>query len=206
MYAALPEERFPVPAVNLSRVDSQYYRRVVEYRTEHLPGTVIVDTPHRYLYFVMQSGRAMRYGIGVGKVGFVWNGTARIAAKRPWPTWTPPKEMIEREPDLEKYAKGMPPGLDNPLGARALYIYKNGQDTLYRLHGTSEAHTIGKAVSSGCIRLLHQDVIDLYERVRPGAKIVVLEHARMDLRLSSKFLRDVGESISKRISEIRREL
>ena len=148
----------------------------------------------------MPEGKAMRYGIGVGRAGFAWKGSARVAAKKPWPTWTPPKEMIEREPELEKYAKGMPPGLENPLGARALYIFQNGRDTLYRVHGSREAHTIGRAVSSGCIRLLNQDVIDLYDRVKPGAKIVVLNHSSFDLRQYTKSLRDAGDRLVKSIN------
>lgn len=173
MYRAMPEERFPIPAPNLSKIDPVYYRRLVDYRTDEPAGTIIVDTPNRFLYLTMENGKAMRYGIGIGRAGFEWGGTARIAYKRPWPRWTPPAEMIAREPELEKYRNGMEPGLDNPLGARALYIFQGGKDTLYRLHGTSEDWSIGKAVSSGCVRLLHQDAIDLYNRVPNGTKIVV---------------------------------
>jgi len=119
----------------------------------------------------------MRYGVGLGRAGFSWSGRGVIQWKKKWPTWTPPAEMIEREPDLEKYSAengGMQPGLDNPLGARALYIFQDGEDTLYRLHGTGEASSIGKAVSSGCVRLLNQDVVDLYERVPNGSLIAVI--------------------------------
>ena len=173
MYAAMPEERFPVPAVNLKNVDPAYYRRVVDYPTTEPVGTIIVDTPTRYLYLTMENGKAMRYGVGIGRAGFSWGGEARIAWKRAWPTWTPPAEMIARQPELEKYRKGMKPGLDNPLGARALYIFEGGRDTLYRVHGTAEEWSIGKAVSSGCVRLLNQDVIDLYNRVPNGSRIIV---------------------------------
>ena len=116
----------------------------------------------------------MRYGVGLGRQGFEWSGRARIAWKRPWPTWTPPAEMIERQPELEEYRHGMEPGLDNPLGARALYIFEGNVDTLYRLHGTNEVWSIGKAVSSGCVRLLNQDAIDLYDRVASGSPILVV--------------------------------
>jgi lipoprotein-anchoring transpeptidase ErfK/SrfK len=127
---------------------------------------------------VRENGRALRYGVGVGRDGFDWSGRAKILMKRKWPTWTPPRSMIERQPELEKYANGMPPGLDNPLGARALYLFENGRDTLYRLHGTNEPWSIGKAMSSGCIRLFNQDIIDLYDRVPRGTSVVVLEHNR----------------------------
>ena len=115
----------------------------------------------------------MRYGVGLGREGFGWDGRARIPFKRAWPTWTPPAEMIAREPELEKYRDGMEPGLDNPLGARALYLFEGRVDTLYRLHGTQEAYSIGRAVSSGCVRLLNQDIIDLYDRVPNGTEVVV---------------------------------
>lgn len=176
MYGPLPNERFPIPAVNLAQVPEQFYRRQVDYPTPERVGTVVVDTSAFYLYHVQEGGRAMRYGVGLGRQGFSWSGRARIAWKRPWPTWTPPDEMIAREPDLAKYSAdngGMEPGLDNPLGARALYIFEGDQDTLYRLHGTAIERSIGRAVSSGCVRLLNQDVIDLYQRVQSGSEIVV---------------------------------
>ena len=173
MYAALPNERFPIPAMRIDRLDPRYYRQVVSDPTGERPGTVVVDTPNRYLYWVLEGGRAMRYGVGIGRDGFSWGGAGTIAYKREWPRWTPPAEMIQREPELEIYRNGMEPGLENPLGARALYIFQNGRDTLYRLHATLQVETIGKAVSSGCVRLLPQDVIDLYERVPNGSPIVV---------------------------------
>ncbi len=176
MYAALPNEQFPIPAVNLNLLKKRYYRRRVDNPTGAAPGTVYVDTKNFYLYFTEENNKAMRYGVGLGRAGFEWSGDGRIAWKKKWPTWTPPSDMIEREPKLEKYSAkngGMPPGLDNPLGARALYIFKGNKDTLYRLHGTSETYSIGKAVSSGCVRLLNQDVIDLYNRVPNGAPIIV---------------------------------
>lgn len=168
MYDAMPEERFPIPAVDITQVEERFWRTVVDDPTGEAPGTLVVDTPAKYLYFTMPDGSAVRYGIGVGREGFAWSGRAEVQYKRQWPRWTPPDEMVARQPELEPYSianGGMDPGLQNPLGARALYIFQDGQDTLYRLHGTPEAWSIGRAVSSGCIRLLNQDVIDLYERV-----------------------------------------
>jgi len=174
MYRGMPEERFPIPPADLERLDARYVRAVVEYPTDERLGTVIVDTAQRYLYHVLPSGMATRYGVGIGRSGFAWSGRAHIAYKREWPVWTPPSDMIEREPRLEKWRYGHPPGIDNPLGARALYIHQGNRDTLYRIHGTSEAWTIGQAVSSGCVRLLHQDVIHLHDNVQPGSAIVVM--------------------------------
>ncbi len=135
---------------------------------------MVIDPQNRHLYLVRGDGQAVRYGIGVGRQGFAWSGRAKIGAKKEWPTWTPPSEMIDRQPELEEYRGGMQPGLQNPLGARALYLYEDGRDTLYRIHGTNEPWSIGKAVSSGCIRLFNQDIIDLYRRVNVGAEVVVL--------------------------------
>ena len=176
IYGAVPNEKFPVPAVDLSRLPRRFYRKQVVNPTGAAAGTVVVDTSRFYLYFVESGDRAMRYGVGLGRAGFEWSGRGRIAWKRKWPTWTPPDEMIAREPHLAKYSAengGMKPGLNNPLGARALYIFQGNRDTLYRLHGTMEVESIGKAVSSGCVRLLNQDVIDLYDRVPNGAPIIV---------------------------------
>ena len=175
MYAALPEERFPIPAARIDLVASIYWRQEVANITGEKPGTVVVDTPNRFLYWTMPEGRAMRYGVGIGREGFAWEGRGHIAYGREWPTWTPPAEMIERQPELEPYRRGMEPGLENPLGPRALYIHQGNRDTLYRVHGSMDALSIGKAVSSGCVRLLFHDVIDLYERVRWGAPIVVVQ-------------------------------
>jgi lipoprotein-anchoring transpeptidase ErfK/SrfK len=173
MYAAMPYERFPVPAVDLRQLAPSHFRTDVVDPTGEPPGTLVVDTAQRYLYLVQEGGRAIRYGIGVGRDGFSWSGRAVVGRKAEWPVWTPPPEMIRREPELEQWRNGMPPGLDNPLGARALYIYQDGRDTLYRLHGNPEVRSIGNAVSSGCVRLLNQDVIDLYNRVPVGTKILV---------------------------------
>lgn len=174
MYAAMPQEEFPIPAVDLEQVEPRYYRQIVDDPTGEAPGTVVVRTAETALYLVREGGEALRYGVGLGRAGFEWSGRALIQWKRRWPTWTPPAEMIAREPELEEWRNGMPPGLDNPLGARALYIFKDGKDTLYRLHGTTQAWSIGKAVSSGCVRLLNQDVIDLYDRVPDKTPILVV--------------------------------
>ncbi|MGV6871721.1 L,D-transpeptidase [Pseudochelatococcus sp. B33] len=175
MYAELPAERFPIPAVELAEIDPELLRREVAYPTSEEPGTLVVDPGNHFLYLVRPGGRAIRYGVGVGRDGFDWNGRATIRRKTEWPVWTPPAEMIKRQPELEEYRYGMPPGLDNPLGARALYLYQGDRDTLYRIHGTNDPSSIGQSMSSGCIRLLNQDIIDLYNRVPLGTKVVVLQ-------------------------------
>jgi len=149
-----------------NRGGSPVRRQEIDYATNYKPGTIVVETGERRLYFVLPGGRAIRYGVGVGREGFAWAGTNRITRKAEWPGWTPPPAMRKRVPDLPAY---MPGGPDNPLGARALYI----GSTLYRLHGTSEPWTIGQAVSSGCIRLTNEDVMDLYERAQVGALVIV---------------------------------
>src|SRR5262249_40517554 len=154
--------------------DPRFRRQEVRYRTSEPPGTIVVDTPNRYLYLVSGEGRAIRYGIEVGREGLAWSGAATIARKAEWPKWTPPPEMVARDPRTAPYANGMPGGPENPLGARALYLYQGDRDTLYRIHGGGKPRTLGKATSSGCIRLLDHDAIDLYERVPIGARTVVL--------------------------------
>ncbi len=172
-YGVQRDAGYTIPSVPISKVPRKYHRQVVDYRTDEKPGTIIVDTRDKFLYYVMPEGKAMRYGIGVGREGFEWNGTARIAMKREWPTWTPPAAMIKRQPELERWRNGMPPGLQNPLGARALYLFNRGGDSGYRLHGTPEWASIGQAMSSGCIRLINQDVVDLYNRAEIGTKVIV---------------------------------
>jgi lipoprotein-anchoring transpeptidase ErfK/SrfK len=175
-YGPVPGEPFPVEAVPPNVVPARYWRQRVPDPTGEDPGTLVVDPNAFYLHLVEPSGTAMRYGIGVGRAGFEWAGDARVQYKRRWPKWTPPDEMIARDPELVQYSAAngsYPPGPTNPLGARALYLFQNGEDTLYRIHGSPEAWSIGKAVSSGCIRLLNQDVIDLYDRVVDGARVVV---------------------------------
>ncbi|WP_052766668.1 L,D-transpeptidase [Hoeflea sp. IMCC20628] len=177
MYGPMPDERFPIPAVDLTKVPEKLWRRQVDYAGPHPVGTVIVNTSTFFLHLVQEGGKAMRYGVGLGRQGFEWSGEGRIQWKQAWPKWTPPAEMIERQPELEQWSAdngGMPPGLDNPLGARALYIFQNGEDTLYRIHGSPEYWTIGKAVSSGCVRLMNQDIIDLYNRVPSGSRLIVV--------------------------------
>ncbi|MDH6231240.1 lipoprotein-anchoring transpeptidase ErfK/SrfK [Mesorhizobium soli] len=173
-YGSVSDAGYQLPAVPIYKVESKYRRQIVSYDTGEKPGTIVVDTANKFLYFVTPGGKAVRYGIGVGREGFEWHGTARIAAKREWPTWTPPSAMIGRQPQLAKWRGGMPPGLMNPLGARAMYLYNGSGDSGYRLHGTPEWFSIGKAMSSGCIRLMNQDIIDLYNRADVGAKVVVL--------------------------------
>ncbi len=145
----------------------QIRREVVDYYGPYAPGTIVVDTNERRLYYVIGDGVAMRYGIGVARPGFEWRGTHKVSQKREWPDWTPPPEMLKRQPELPRY---MPGGLDNPLGARAMYL----GSTLYRIHGSNDPKSIGQAMSSGCIRMLNEDVVDLYERVTVGTPVVVL--------------------------------
>lgn len=168
------DEPFRVAPVDLSTIPAQYHRRQISDPTGEPAGTIVVDPAQRYLYLVLGDGQAMRYGIGVGREGFAWNGTATIENKRKWPSWHPPVEMQARDENARKWKDGMPGGPSNPLGARALYLYKGGKDTLYRIHGTNEPRSIGRAMSSGCIRMLNADVIDLYERVPLGTRVVVL--------------------------------
>ena len=175
MYGPRLDEPHPLPATDISEVDPRFLRREVAYFGREEPGTIVVDTTARYLYLVREGGRAIRYGIGVGKEGLAWSGRARVGRKAAWPRWTPTPAMIRREPERNaKWAGGMEGGLDNPLGARALYLYDNGVDTMYRIHGTTEPWSIGQSVSSGCIRMFNQDIIDLHSRVPVGSPVVVL--------------------------------
>jgi lipoprotein-anchoring transpeptidase ErfK/SrfK len=146
---------------------SQFRRQIVDYLTSEAPGTIIIDTPNTYLYLVMPGGKAMRYGIGVGRDGFTWAGTQTITRKQEWPDWTPPEEMLQRQPYLPRFMAGGP---GNPMGSRAMYL----GSTIYRIHGTNAPSTIGTRVSSGCIRLTNDDVADLYSRVNIGTKVVVM--------------------------------
>lgn len=173
-------DKFPIAAVDTSTINPVYLRREVAYASSYAPGTVVIDPTAHFLYLVQPGGTAMRYGVGVGKEGFGWSGMATINSKQEWPDWYPPKEMIERRPDIKpqltklQSGEGVAGGLSNPLGARAMYLWQNGKDTLYRIHGTLEPDTIGTNVSSGCIRMINQDAIDLYNRVSVGTKVVVL--------------------------------
>jgi lipoprotein-anchoring transpeptidase ErfK/SrfK len=172
-YGSRSDAGYQLPSIPIHKVDKKYHRQIVPYETGEQPGTIIVDTSAKHLYFVLPEGKAVRYGIGVGREGFEWSGTARVALKREWPVWTPPAPMIKRQPELAKWRGGQPGGLSNPLGARALYLFNKGGDTGYRLHGTPEWASIGKSMSSGCIRLMNQDIIDLYNRAETGAKVIV---------------------------------
>jgi len=147
---------------------------VVEFASPEQPGTIIVNTGERTLHHVLGMDMAIRYGVAVGKAGHDWAGIAEVGRKVEWPEWTPPADMIARRPDLARWAEGMPGGPNNPLGARALYLYANGRDTLFRVHGTNEPQSIGKAASSGCIRMLNEDVIALYDLTPIGSKVIVL--------------------------------
>jgi lipoprotein-anchoring transpeptidase ErfK/SrfK len=162
--------------VNPNRVAPRQFRRqVVDFKTNEAAGTIVVNPRQHFLYYVLGNGQAIRYGIGVGREGFGWSGTVTVGRKAEWPTWTPPPEMVAREKARGRILPAsMDGGPNNPLGARALYLYRGGNDTMYRIHGTSEPWTIGLNVSSGCIRMLNKDVVDLYNRARVGAKVVVL--------------------------------
>jgi lipoprotein-anchoring transpeptidase ErfK/SrfK len=149
------------------KVDPKFQKQVVEYHGSEPAGTIVIDTPNRFLFLVQDNGTALRYGIGVGKPGFTWAGEKKVSAKKEWPDWTPPPEMLQRRPDLPHFMAGGP---ENPLGARAMYL----GSSLYRIHGSNEPWTIGQAVSSGCIRMRNEDVIDLYEKVKVGTKVVVI--------------------------------
>jgi lipoprotein-anchoring transpeptidase ErfK/SrfK len=174
-YGAVENEPFRIPAVSLEDLRPRNLRQLVDYPTSHVPGTLVVDPGGRFLYLVQEGGKALRYGVGVGREGLEFTGTATVQRKAQWPRWTPTPDMIRREPKrYARWAGGMAGGENNPLGARALYLFKDGRDTLYRIHGTNEPDTIGEAVSSGCIRMMNQDVIDLYNRIPKGAKVVVL--------------------------------
>jgi len=177
-------DKFPVAAFDTSSVNPIYLRRQVPFTTTEPVGTIVIDPHQHFLYLVQPGGTAMRYGVGVGKEGFGWSGTATINSKQEWPDWYPPKEMIARRPDIKAQLSklqggdGVAGGTSNPLGARAMYLYQNGKDTLFRIHGTLEPSTIGTNVSSGCIRMVNQDAMDLYSRVNIGTRVVVLGSAK----------------------------
>ncbi|MER8478551.1 L,D-transpeptidase [Mesorhizobium sp. M1163] len=174
MYASLTDGGFNVPEVPYLKVKPEFRRQIVLDPTGEQPGTIVVHSQERLLYLVQPGGEAIRYGVGIGKDGFRWSGRANIQYGKEWPVWTPPPEMIARKPELVKWQSGQPGGLDNPLGARALYIYQNGSNTGYRIHGSPEWRSIGQAMSSGCVRLINQDIIDLYSRVSKKNPVVVV--------------------------------
>jgi lipoprotein-anchoring transpeptidase ErfK/SrfK len=159
-----------VPYVQV-RIPEEYQRHIVDYRRKEMPGTIVVDTNNRFLYYVLSQGKAIRYGVTVGEAGLAWSGIARIGRKEEWPAWVPTQEIKHRLDNIPNYVN---PGPHNPMGARALYLYQGDKDTLYRIHGTNQPEYIGRAISSGCIRMTNEDAIDLYNRVKTGAPVVVL--------------------------------
>lgn len=173
-YGPIPDEKFPIPAVNIAKLDPKFFRRTVRYESPEAPGTIVVDPGNYYVYRIEGAGSATRYGANVGRNGFLWHGDAYVGRKSEWATWTPPKEMIQRQPEAAAYAHGMPGGLDNPLGARTLHLYQNGAYTLYTIYASSDPDTIGKGITSGCVGLLSQDMIHLYARTPIKTKVVVL--------------------------------
>jgi len=174
LYGPVPEEKFPIPAADISRLDPKYYRRTVAYDTKEAPGTIIVDPGNYHVYRVEGDGSATRYGANVGRDGFRWSGDAYVGRKAEWATWTPPREMIKRQPEVAVWARGMPGGLENPLGARTLYMYQNGRYTLYTIYASSDPDTIGDGITSGCVGLLSQDMMHLYDRTPVKTKVIVL--------------------------------
>ena len=184
IYGPVKDEPYPVKGIDVNRVNPRFLRTLVDYPTDQPPGTIVIDPKSHFLYLVIDNGQAIRYGVGVGREGFLWSGQAQIGAKREWPDWYPPKEMFARQPEIVgamsklQSGLGMHGGPSNPLGARAMYLYRDGKDTLFRIHGTVEPYTIGSSVSSGCIRMMNQDVLDLYSRVDVGTKVLVLGDAQ----------------------------
>jgi lipoprotein-anchoring transpeptidase ErfK/SrfK len=164
---------FPVIPADMSRIPHQFHRQLVAYDGFEETGTIVVDPEQRFLFHVLEGGSAIRYGVGVGRAGFAWSGDAVVGMKRRWPRWLPPIEMTQRDIKAAVWLNGMPGGPENPLGARALYLHADNVDTLYRIHGTNEPHSIGKAMSSGCIRMLNQDVAELFDQVPVGTRVVV---------------------------------
>ncbi|WEK49513.1 MAG: L,D-transpeptidase [Candidatus Kaistia colombiensis] len=182
MYGPIADEPFPISSIDLGKINPRYYRQVVDLPSEidAQPGTIVIDPYNHFLYLAFENGKALRYGVGVGRDGFAWSGDATIRSKQQWPKWHPPKEMQARDPAAAKWPEGMPGGPGNPLGARALYLYQGKVDTLYRIHGTTQPWSIGKSLSSGCIRMMNQDIIDLYSRAPIGTKVKVLGNATPD--------------------------
>jgi lipoprotein-anchoring transpeptidase ErfK/SrfK len=174
LYGPVDDKKFPIPAPDISKVDPKYFRKRVRYETKEAPGTIIVDPSSYYVYRIEGDNEATRYGANVGRQGFLWHGDAYVGRKAEWPTWTPPAEMIKRQPETAKYARGMPGGPENPLGARTLYLYQNGRYTLYTIYASNDPETIGTNLTSGCTGLMTQDMIDLYDRTAVKTKVVVL--------------------------------
>jgi lipoprotein-anchoring transpeptidase ErfK/SrfK len=175
VYVATMDAGIEIPALPVEKIPESHRRQVVAYDTDQPAGTIIINPKTKLLYYVLSNKKAIRYGIAVGKAGFEWSGEAIVAEKKTWPRWIPPKEMIARKPELAKFDEvGQPGGPTNPLGARAIYLTSGGRDYGYRIHGTPEWQSIGRNASSGCIRMINQDVLDLYSRVKGGEKVIVL--------------------------------
>jgi lipoprotein-anchoring transpeptidase ErfK/SrfK len=175
VYVATMDAGIEIPALPVEKIPETHRRQVVAYETDQPAGTIIINPKTKLLYYVLSKNKAIRYGIAVGKAGFEWSGEAIVADKKTWPRWIPPKEMIARRPELAKFDEvGQPGGPTNPLGARAIYLTSGGRDYGYRIHGTPEWQSIGRNASSGCIRMINQDVLDLYSRVKGGEKVIVL--------------------------------
>jgi lipoprotein-anchoring transpeptidase ErfK/SrfK len=172
---AIPDKPHNIPLVDRRKMEAKYARQTVEYKGPEKAGSIVVDIDERMLYLVQPEGRAIRYGVGVGRQGFSWRGVASVGRKSVWPAWSPTTTMVSLKPELPRFREA---GLDNPLGARALYLYQNGADTLFRIHGTNEPWSIGQAVSSGCVRMLNEDVVDLYNRVPVGTTVLVRRNGR----------------------------
>jgi lipoprotein-anchoring transpeptidase ErfK/SrfK len=174
LYGPVEDRKFPIPAADISKVDPKFFRRRVRYESKEAPGTIVVDPANYFVYRIEGDNEATRYGANVPRQGFLWSGDAYIGRKAEWPTWTPPREMIKRQPETAVWARGMPGGPENPLGARTLYIYQNGRYTLYTIYASSDPETIGTNLTSGCTGLLTQDMIDLYDRTAVRTKVVML--------------------------------
>ena len=172
---AVEDKPFNIPLVDRRRMAPQYARQVVTYTGMEKPGSIVVDIDDKHLYLVQPDQKAIRYGVGVGKQGFSWKGVASVGRKGVWPAWSPTRTMVRIKPELPTHREA---GLDHPLGARALYLYQNGGDTLFRIHGTNEPWSIGEQVSSGCVRMLNEDVADLYDRVPVGTTVYVKRNGR----------------------------
>jgi lipoprotein-anchoring transpeptidase ErfK/SrfK len=172
---AIPDKPHNIPLVDRRKMEAKYARQTVEYKGPEKAGSIVVDIDERMLYLVQPEGRAIHYGVGVGRQGFSWKGIASVGRKGVWPNWSPTKTMVGIKPELPRYVEA---GLENPLGARALYLHQNGADTLFRIHGTNEPWSIGEQVSSGCVRMLNEDVADLYERVPVGTTVYVRRNGR----------------------------
>jgi lipoprotein-anchoring transpeptidase ErfK/SrfK len=172
----IPDRPHPIPKVDRSRLRPEFNRQVVSYEGPEAPGSIVVDIDRRFLYLVQADRKAIRYGVGVGRQGFSWRGVATVGRKAAWPAWSPTTTMVSLNRSLPRFMEG---GIDNPLGARSLYLYQGSRDTLFRIHGTNEPWSIGEAVSSGCVRMLNEDILDLHDRVPVGTTVYVKRNGRL---------------------------